>query len=709
MSPGEVRARSVRTARHRLDDLAWRRARGRWRRSWEPDDRQLLASARTPAPIGFLRGDRAELLRSRAPGEAECLVAAAERALAGRVRYFGYDEVQLVLPVDYARDGLTDRRWPDRHGKAIDYRHADVGDPKWVWELNRLQHLPLLAEAWLLTGERRFADAAARELAAWTSGSAPGRGIAWSNGFEAGIRAISLSLTLDALRGSGALSWEDERLALRSLWQHGRWIVRDPSTHSSANNHLLGELVGLLALALLAPELRDSPGWERLALDELAREVERQILPDGVGAELAFLYHAFVLDLLLVAVALLDCTGRDVPAAIVAALRRSADALSAQLGEGEPAPTYGDADDGRAALLDGQELLDARGLASALAARLGHAGARRAAGSLDARALWLFGQKGAERFDLTLPEDPQVSMVLPDGGLVILRAPGRRAIVDVGPLGYLSIAAHGHADALSLTLVDDGEELVVDPGVGSYFGRPERRRGFRGTAFHPTVTVDGLDQSEPGGPFLWRRHARTRLRHLDLEAGVVVAEHDGYERLPDPVRHRRAVHVPPEGPLVVLDSLEGSAAHAYAQVWPLHPGLEAEADGPRTVRVARGDEPRLLIALECSRRGELTLVRGEEEPFAGWWSPRLESVQPAWFCAWGALAAGPIELVALLWPLRGNEVWPEPELTVTREGGETVVAYTTPVGRHTVEFSLEAPEPVRSSIAATQPLEGAAL
>jgi len=126
-------------------------------------------------------------------------------------------------------------------------------------------------------------------------------------------------------------------------------------------------------------------------------------------------------------------------------------------------------------------------------------------------------------------------------------------------------------------------------------------------------------------------------------------------------------------------------------------------------RVARGDEPRLLIALECSRGGELTLVRGEEEPFAGWWSPRLESVQPAWFCAWGALAAGPIELVALLWPLRGNEVWPEPELAVTREGGETVVAYTTPAGRHTVEFSLEAPEPVRSSIAATQPLEGAAL
>ncbi|MBA3331293.1 MAG: hypothetical protein H0T39_10595, partial [Actinobacteria bacterium] len=354
MSPGEVRARSARMARHRLDDLAWRRARGRWRRAWEPDDRQLLAPAPTAEPIGFLRRERGELVRTRAAGEAEQLVGAAERALSGRVRYFGYDEVQLGQPIDYSRDGLTGRRWPDRHAKAIDYRHADVGDPKWVWELNRLQHLPLLAEAWLLTAERRFADAAARELVAWIRASAPGRGIAWSNGFEAGIRAISLALTLDALRGSGALSKEEERLALRSLWQHGRWIVRDPSTHSSANNHLLGELVGLLALALLAPELHASPGWERHALEQLSKEAELQILPDGLGAELAFLYHAFVLDLLLVAVALLDSAGRDVPEAIMGALRRSADALSAQLGDGEPAPTYGDADDGRATLLDGR-------------------------------------------------------------------------------------------------------------------------------------------------------------------------------------------------------------------------------------------------------------------------------------------------------------------------------------------------------------------
>ena len=37
---------------------------------------------------------------------------------------------------------------------------------------------------------------------------------------------------------------------------------------------------------------------------------------------------------------------------------------------------------------------------------------------------------------------------------------------------------------------------------------------------------DGLDadQAEQAGPFLWRRHYRCTLRHVDLEQGVVVTQ-----------------------------------------------------------------------------------------------------------------------------------------------------------------------------------------
>ena len=94
------------------------------------------------------------------------------------------------------------------------------------------------------------------------------------------------------------MSPDQTEATLLSLWQHGRWITRDPSTHSSANNHRIGELVGLAALALLAPELRSAERWERLAIEGLEVEAGKQILPDGVGAEQSFAYQLFVVDLL---------------------------------------------------------------------------------------------------------------------------------------------------------------------------------------------------------------------------------------------------------------------------------------------------------------------------------------------------------------------------------------------------------------------------
>ena len=116
---------------------------------------------------------------------------AAERFLAGNVRYFGYPEVELQAPIDYNRDPS-----PGRPGRRATPRSSttamEIGDPKWIWELNRCQELPLLAQAWLVSGDERFAEEAAVRMESWTRQQPPGRGIAWSSGFEAGSAASRL-------------------------------------------------------------------------------------------------------------------------------------------------------------------------------------------------------------------------------------------------------------------------------------------------------------------------------------------------------------------------------------------------------------------------------------------------------------------------------------------------------------------------------------
>jgi hypothetical protein len=199
--------------------------------------------------------------------------------------------------------------------------------------------------------------------------------------------------------------------------------------------------------------------------------------------------------------------------------------------------------------------------------------------------------------------------------------------VDVGPLGYLSIAAHGHADALSVTVAAGGRDLVGDPGTGSYYAEPAWRRAFRGTRAHATVAVDDEDQSVPGGAFLWVRHAHTTVRSVDLEHGIVEAEHDGYTRLDEPVTHRRYVVAPRgQGSLLVVDLITGEGAHRVRTAWPLHPELDVRTEGGAHL-VTRDGRPVLQIATSA---GTPWAVRGDEETKLGWWSPRFEAWEPAW-------------------------------------------------------------------------------
>ena len=630
MSPAEVGARTARELAHRRDDLRHRYRHDTWERSWDPEQSWLLRVAQRE-PTTFLTEQRAHWLSTHDPASARRIVEAAERVMEGRYRYFGYPEVVLDRPIDYAADPHTGRRWPNRHAKRIDYRSHAPGDPKWIWELNRLQELPVLIQAWLITDDHVFRDHAVGLATDWIATNEPGRGIGWSNGYEPALRALSLLVTLDALSADDDGSLDPARRAIaRSLWQHARWMKRDPSTHSSANNHRIGELAALTGLGLGLPECPESRLWLREGLDGLVREVELQIARDGTSAEQAFAYHLHTIDFVLVVVALLDLRSEAIPLLLLDALSRSGDALAVQQDDGEPELRYGDADDAWVLRLDGRERRDARAVAAGIAARTGHAGARRVAGKPDGAAYWMFGAEGVSRFEATPPASAPAATILPDAGLAVIRRGRTRLTFDAGPLGYLAIAAHGHADALSITLSTGAQELIVDPGTGSYFRHPEQRSAFRGTAMHATVCVDGLDQSQSGGPFMWRRHARSALLYADLNAGILLGEHDGYRALPTPVAHRRLVVFPESGPIVVLDRLRTDGSHRVTQTWPFHPDLALVTADSGRAALARGDEGGLHVQF-AALGGDIHVSheRGATSPVRGWYARRLEEVEPA--------------------------------------------------------------------------------
>jgi hypothetical protein len=351
--------------------------------------------------------------------------------------------------------------------------------------------------------------------------------------------------------------------------------------------------------------------------------------------------------------------------------------------DGEPVPRFGDDDEGFALRLDLEPVPDVHRHLGAVAAVTGDPVARRH-GVHGLTAAW-FADDGGPGTEQSLAP---AQRYFPDSGLVVLRSRGRRVTMDVGPLGYLSIAAHGHADALAVGLAETGADLVGDPGAGSYYGHPRWRAAHRGTRMHPTVTVDGADQSVAGGPFLWTRRATTTVHGVDLAACVVDAEHDGYTRLARPVRHRRWLAAGPDDPgVVVVDLLSGEGAHEVVTSWPLPPDLEIRAPGPT------GDLGRLVVtrdgatvlhvlqAVGCpsgARRPEPVSVRGDEETDLGWWSDRLEARRPAWLVGSRVRGELPIVVATVLHrPADG----PEPSgLAVGLDAGTIRVSWRTTDG-----------------------------
>ncbi len=648
-------------------ELLWRSGRLRQRLlarpvSWESTEAALFGRSR-PDWVALLRDFRAGagrpviLDRARAariadtdPAAAAAVIAAAERVLGGQVRFFGYPPARLGPLIDWNRDPLAEIRWPSVSSERIDHR-TTTGDPKWIWELNRLQHLPWLAQAWLFTGEERFAEAAFDHLDSWIEQQPPGAGIAWRGAFECGIRSISVGFALQGLRDAPGLTPERYGRYLTLLGESARrcWVER--SLFSSANNHLIGELTGLATVAILFPELPAAPVWQRDAPALLVEHADRQLLPDGAGAEQAIAYQLFTVELLALVYALLALK-YEPPQRLGAAIARSSRFLALLVGDADPPPRFGDDDGGFALRLGPEEIRTVRdhlGIADAVvpdpaAARVGTA---------TITALWLRDALGSAVAPAT---EPAPSGYAPDGGMVVLRSGRRRVLMDVGPLGYLSIAAHGHADALSVTLALDGAEVIGDPGTASYYGHPRWRVAHRSTRAHPTVTVDEVDQSVVGGPFLWSAHARVRVRAVDPLRGIVDAEHDGYHRLEAPVTHRRWLIAPPDsGPIAVVDQLSGSGIHSARVSWPLHPALTADPVASGHL-VHRDGDPVVALAYGATVPLMVDQVRGDETEQLGWWSERLEAREPAWLIGARCSGAAPFVIVTVLGPVASREV-----------------------------------------------------
>jgi hypothetical protein len=615
MGPAEVGGRAVTAVRAR------RRRAQRDLHSPRPDAWLPQRGFRTPLPGGVPLIPEPAVAR---------LLATADRLLDGRAEYFGVVRCDMVAP-DWSYDPKTGRRAPqDAYAFDIPYRdQGAVGDIKQLWEPSRHQHLTVLAAAFAVTGDERYAHRVADHLKSWWAANPPLRGVHWISGIELGIRLLSwvwARRLLDGWPGAPGL-FEDNPEAVHQILHHQRWLAAFRSRGSSANNHVIAEAAGQLAAGCAFPWFPSSERWRSDALRLLDVELRRNTFPSGLNRELASEYHGLVLELGLAAAAEAAAAGMAVPESTWGVLLRMTDALAAVVDtQGRP-PRQGDGDDGYGIVLDGCGADRWASLLATGGSLFGRLDWWPPVRDLDVRTVLLAALAGAPRCPATRPARRPAHF--DDAGLTILRARDRDAEIwcrcDGGPHGYLAIAAHAHADALSVEVRHDGVDVLADPGCYSYHDEPRWRSYFRSTLGHNTLELDGRDQSTSGGPFLWTRHARSRVHTADVPPTGLsrwVGEHHGYRRLGRSVVHRRSVELDPVSrELRITDVVAGGGAHRVRLAYHLGPSIHAEiADHCASLTWTREGRDRAAV-LDLPRQLRWTAHRGETEPPLGWYSP----------------------------------------------------------------------------------------
>jgi len=459
-------------------------------------------------------------------------LAAAEDAAAGR---FSIQGTTLTLGVE-----------PDWMGAAL------PADREWRLEWSKFYFGLDLAWAYWRTRDQRFVRAWEQLVTSWI-GQVPashdstdviGRRV--QNWIYAWDRFSRAGAALDTATVAGLVDSLEAQLA------HLR------ANLTAERNHRTLELYALFVAALALPALDADGSLRAFAVTELTRNLQDDVLPDGVHREASTHYHLLVLRSFLGVLENARRFGMTLPPAFRPRLARACEfAVHCHRPDGE-IPALSDSDTGSY-----RRLLR-------LAARLFQ------------RSDWLYVATAGRRG--TPPGATAASFE--SGGYFIQRsgwgresssfADERYLIFDCGPLGD---GGHGHYDMLNVEIAAGGQPLIVDPGRYTYHADESDgtwRRWFKGTAGHNTITVDGLDQvpyrpGRPKGP-----QPRATFGGRSTHPGLDVMWGEVASPCYDAVHQRRILFVAGEY-WIVEDRLTALTPHRYDLRFHLSPAASAEA------------------------------------------------------------------------------------------------------------------------------------
>ncbi|HNH15037.1 heparinase II/III family protein [Zoogloea sp.] len=366
---------------------------------------------------------------------------------------------------------------------------------------------------------------------------------------------------------------------LLSLIARGGRFLAAPDHFTARTNHGVIQNVALMQIAAAFPSLPDSAGWARLGMERLALQLPFYVSPEGVVLEHSADYQHVGVSLLAMAVRLARLN--DLPVS--------------------------------------RELLDKSAASRTVQSQL-----QRPDGSLPAVGDSIVGRPhtavtGATDGSTPVAEQPApfplpepAAHVYPVSGYALWWTGDDPALRSQTVIAWAKHDGHGHkhADEGSLLLWSGGRDWLTSIAYWPYGGANEKAAyGWSGA-------------NAPHG--IGELAASVRTVELlgsadDAQMHVV----DLLRRTGDGAQFRRQIVQIDAQTWLVLDFVDGSASGSETD-WTLPPalGLTARADD-RSFQSTEAEGRRLILSLAAPSTTRSRILRGSQDPFAGWVSVNL--------------------------------------------------------------------------------------
>lgn len=469
----------------------------------------------------------------------------------------------------------TENVWPeDIFSPRISIgQREDIGDIRTNWELNRHYQFACLAKNCYVTGEKKYYIELTELFYDWNKHNLFLHGVEWISAMELGIRVLSWIYTYVFI--SHAI--EKYKLEGREFTEkicHGilvmtEYIIKHRARFSSANNHLVVEMLAVGMAGILF----EKKEWIQLSVNILTQELPRQNYEDGVNKEMSLHYQSFVMEAYGILWLSLMYNHYEVPTLWKQYLSSMSQYMADCCGDFGEVIVFGDNDEGKLLDLQGRIEDHYRYVLQLMGILLDK---KYTSANLIENLYWITTKSQQEVYHKKELYVPNLVSHYKIGGYTILRSHDRKVLVgiDHAELGFENIAAHGHADALSIQVYYEGKPVLIDSGTYNYHVSKKIRNEIRSTEAHNTVYVNDMEQAEVLGPFLWGKRFEILNREImETEKKVKMSVEIFY----GDIRHKRIVVFDYDRELSVTDMMEGTESKCM-QIWNVNGNVPVNSE-----------------------------------------------------------------------------------------------------------------------------------